>query len=177
MKFFKNGCNGGGVGSIMGGWEILEVSLHSWKRGVNPVILWRAPLTLPTPFFKIWPPPSPTFLSPPTPTALTVVVFLWLIGWSRHTWCATLLNDSMDLYTSSLSTLVPEGPWYMFYATRHQVYWGLTYNVVFYWYSNLISHTHKHKNTAHSGANRLTHTYSYIFAPLVMCSQQLPLLH
>ena len=30
---------GGGVGSIMGGQEILKVSLHSWQRGVNPVIL------------------------------------------------------------------------------------------------------------------------------------------
>ena len=61
MKFFRNGCNGGwkfliemggrggekasnmggggGVGSIMGGQEILKVSLHSWQRGVNPVIL------------------------------------------------------------------------------------------------------------------------------------------
>ena len=39
----------------------------------------------------------------------------------------------------SLGTLVPERPCYVFYATRHQVYWGLTHNVVFRWYSDLTS--------------------------------------
>ena len=42
----------------------------------------------------------------------------------------------------------------MFYATRHQVYSGLTHHVVFYWYADLISHTDKHTytqtHTAHS---------------------------
>ena len=63
MKFFENGYNGGdgkfslemeggkpgmwggggegegGFGFIMGGWEIFKVSLHSWQRGANPLIL------------------------------------------------------------------------------------------------------------------------------------------
>ena len=52
-------------------------------------------------------------------------------------WCAILLNDNMDLHMSSLGTLVPEGPWYVFYAARCQVYGGLIYNVVFYWYPDI----------------------------------------
>ena len=53
IKFFENGHNGEfllqmgggsqewgeGVGFIMGGWEIFKVSLHSWQRGANPLIL------------------------------------------------------------------------------------------------------------------------------------------
>ena len=60
----------------------------------------------------------------------------------------------MDQHMWSLGTLVPEGPWCVFYATRCQVYWGLTHNVVLYGHSDLISLTHKH--TAHSMASRLT---------------------
>ena len=37
----------------------------------------------------------------------------------------------MDLHTSSLGTLVSEGPNCAFYARRHQVYSGLANNVVF----------------------------------------------
>ena len=51
-----------------------------------------------------------------------------------------VFNDDMYLHMSSLGTVVPEGSWCMFYATGHQVYWGLTQNVVFYWCSDLISH-------------------------------------
>ena len=40
------------------------------------------------------------------------------------------INDIMDLHMSSHSTLVPEGPCCVFYATRFQVYWCLTINVV-----------------------------------------------
>ena len=93
-------------------------------------------------FLKTLPHPTPLSI----PTVLSVVLFLWLIKRSCHIWCAVLLNDNMDLHMSSLGTLVPEGPWCVFYATRRQVYWGLTHNVVFYWYSDLISHTHKHAN-------------------------------
>ena len=31
---------------------------------------------------------------------------------------------------TSLATLVPEGHWCVFYATRHQVYQGLNHHVV-----------------------------------------------
>ena len=145
------------------------------------VCLWR-PLYIACPpsFFQILSNPlSLTFLQPPTSTliVLSVVHFLWLNGWSYHIWCAILPNDNMDLHMSSLGTLVPEGPWCMFYATRCQVYLGLTHSVVFYWYSDLTSQTHKHTHTAHSGASRLTLLHKFIFAPLVMCSKQLPLLY
>ena len=128
----------------MGGWGIFKVSLHSWQRGTNSPILWRPLLyCLPTlPSFQILskPTPSPHFpvASNPTLTVLSVILFLWLKGWSRHIRCATLLNDNMDLHMSSLGTLVPRTrrtliPQCVFYATRRQIYWGLTHNVVFYW--------------------------------------------
>ena len=133
---------------------------HSWQRGPNHSYFMKTSPLLPTP-----PPPfqylsNPPSLSPPnpTPTAISIVLFLWLNGWSSHTWCAVLVNDIMDLHMSSLGTLVPEGPWCVFYATRHEVYWGLTYNVAFCWYSYLISHTQ-----THTGPSRLTHPYKYIF--------------
>ena len=125
--------------------------------GANPVILWRPPphpnIAYPhTPFSNfVHTPPTPTSLSPPppAPTVFSVAMFLWLNGWSRHIWCAILLNDNMDLYMSSLGTLVPEGPWCVFHETRRQVYWSLTHSVVFYWYSDLISIAH---NTQHTQA-------------------------
>ena len=107
---------------------------------------------------------------------LSVVLFLWLYGWSRHIWCAILLNN-MDLHMSSLGTLVTEGPWCVFHATRCQVYWVLTHNVAFYWYSDLLPHTqtYKHTHTSHSGASRLTHPYKYL--QYILCPQHIPILH
>ena len=63
-----------------------------------------------------------------------------------------LLNNIMNLHMSSLGTLVPEVPWWVFYTTRHQVYWCLTHNVAFCWYSDLISHTRTNtqKDTQHT---------------------------
>ena len=164
-------------------WEFFKVSLNSWQRGVNPLILGRPPPppsyiaypTLPAPFSRFCPPP--TSLSPPTliSTVLSVFIFLWLSGWLHHIWCAILLNDNMHLHKSSLGTLVPEEPWCVFYSTRHQVDWGLTQCgfLLVHWFD--ITHTQTH--TVHSWARRLTHPYKYIFTPPIMCSQQLPLLH
>ena len=62
-------------------------------------------------------------------------------------WCAVSLSI-MDLCMSSLGTLVPEGPWCVFYATRCQVYWGLAHNVVLLlilWFD--ITHTNTHTYT------------------------------
>ena len=56
----------------------------------------------------------------------------------------------MDLHMSNLSTLV-EGPWCVTYATRCQVYWGLTH-VIFFWYSALIPHTQD--NTDRNDVNK-----------------------
>ena len=104
------------------GWEILGNPFHTFPF-----------LSYPFPHLSV--PPAPT------PTVLSVVLFLWLNRRSCRISCTNLNNDNMDLYILSLGTLVPEGPWCVFYATRHQVYWGLKHNVLFCWYSNLISHT------------------------------------
>ena len=135
MRFFKNGCDGRDVNFLK--------SLYI----VGRVVL--TPLFFEDPLYCL--PPSPTSLSPqnPTPTILSAVLFLWLNRRSRLIWCAILLNDNMDLNMLSLGKLVPEGPWCAFHATRRQVYWSLTHNGIFHWYSDLISHTHEHTNTQH----------------------------
>ena len=82
------------------------ISSHSWQRGPSP------PCFMKTLYISYLPPfsdlvqPFPSFLLPPTPTptALSVVLLLWLNGWSHHTWCAILLHDIMDLHMSSLGT-------------------------------------------------------------------------
>ena len=103
------------------------------------------------PPFQVFSNPSPhTSLSPPTPTptVLSVVLFLWLNGWSQHIWCAILLDDNMDLNMSSLGTLVPETPWCVVCnkdssLLRSDTMWFFTGNLIWY-------HTHKH--TVHSGS-------------------------
>ena len=75
----------------------------------------------------------------------------------------------MDLHMLSYVTMLPVGPCFV-YAIKHQVYWGLTHNVVFYQYSDLIPHKKRH--TAHAGLNRLRHPYEYIYilTPPAKCS-------
>ena len=143
----------GGVGFIMVGWGLFKFSLHSWQRGANLPIVCRPTLYCLHPYFQFCLthplPPLPCQLQCPPPTVPSVNLFLWLNGWSCHIRCVILLNDNMDLHMSSLGTLVPEEPWCVFYATRRQVYWGLAH-VVFYSYSDLISHTQTHKHTQHT---------------------------
>ena len=122
---------------------------------------------------KLLPPPPPLFSS------------FWLNGWSRHIWCAIWLNDIRDLHMSSLVALVPEGPWCVFYATMHQVYWGPTHNVFFRWYSNLISHTHTHthshihtnKDAQHTQGPVGRHTHINIYLHHVLCAHSSYLYH
>ena len=110
-------------------------------RGIlSPLILWRPPhphyITYPH-LFNFVQPALPSLSPPtPTPTDLSVVLFLWLNGWSRHIWCAFLPNDIMDLHLSSLGTLV-----------KRQAYWDLTHK---FFTSTLIgyhTHTHTHMHT------------------------------
>ena len=78
----------------------------------------------------------------------------------------------------SLDTLIPEGPYCVFYASKHQAYWGLTQNMVFYYYSALISHTQTHTtHVTYTGAKRLIHPCKYILTLPVKCSQHLSVLH
>ena len=112
-------------------------------------------------FFKFHPPPFPLSPSIPIPAVLSVVLFLWLNGGSYHIWCAILLNDNMDLHMSILGTLVPEGPWCVFPATRRQVYWGLTHNLVYYRYSDFVI-THKHTQLTQGPVDWHTHINIYL---------------
>ena len=48
----------------------------------------------------------------------------------------------MDLRMLSLGNSVPKGPCSVFFEINYQVYRGLAHNVVFWQYSDLISHRH-----------------------------------
>ena len=103
--------------------------------------------------------PSHHFQPPPSnPTALFDVLFLYLNGWLCHISWVILLNI-MNLRRMSLGNFVPGRPYCVFYATRHQVYWGLTHDANFccYWFDITHIQTQKNKQTAHSGVNILTH--------------------
>ena len=110
--------------------------------------------TLPIPILPI---PSPflhfvhsTHLQPPLHSSFCHLVSLTVSVIAPH----LIIYFTQWYYGPThvkLGTLVPEGPCCVFYGTRCQVYWGMTHNVVFCWYSDLISHRHP----AHSGANRL----------------------
>ena len=104
------------------------------------------PILLTTTFSNFVQPLPPTSLSSqtPTPIVFSVALFIWLNEWSGHIWCAILCNDKMDLHMSSLHTLVPKGHWCVFYATRCQVFWGLTHEIC---YSDLISHEQNRRST------------------------------
>ena len=117
---------------------------HSWQRVPSPPILWRLPYMAYLFFFQILPTPPPTT----NPTALFVALFLWLNEWSCNIWCVASLNGLIHM--SNLGTLVPESPCCVFYATRRQVYWGLTNNVVFLlvlWLDAPHTHTKKTDST------------------------------
>ena len=87
MKFSKNGYNGGGGGGRR--WEIFTrngggggARNGGLVRGVLTLLFYEDLLYC-LPPFQILSTPSPTSLSPPTPTppiALSVVMFLWLNG-------------------------------------------------------------------------------------------------
>ena len=119
--------------------------------GANSLILWRPSLYCLYSLFQVLPTP-PTSLSPQTliPNALSVVMFLWLNGWSCHIWCAILCNNNMDLHMSSLGTLVTEGPWYVFYAKGVKltevwhIMWLFTGTLIWY---HTHTHTNKHSST------------------------------
>ena len=147
-----------------------QVFFYIVGRRVLTPLLCEDPPILPTP------PPLFPILSNSTPTALPVVLFLWLNEWSCHIRCTILLNDNMDLHMSSLGTAVPEGPWCVFFATRHQVYWGMNSFVrivtscVFYLYSDLISHTQTHKHTQHTQGPVDWHTHINVYLHHLLCA-------
>ena len=104
---------------------------------------------------------TPPFLLSPTPSPLFFLLFCFF-GWISDYTTFVVLFYLMDLRVSSLGTLVPEGSWFVFYATRFQVYWGLTHNVDFYWYSDLIWQTHKHRQHTRGQGDWNTHINIYL---------------
>ena len=95
MKFSKNGCNGGD------GKFLLEMGAKPGMGGgvcLAPTSLFQILSTQPLT-------PLPCHLQS-CPTVFSVVMFLWLNWWSCYILCVILLNDNMDLYMSSLGTLV-----------------------------------------------------------------------
>ena len=102
------------------------------------------------------------FYEDPPPTFLSVALFIWLFfGWMGHhaTFDVPFYLMTIWIYTCRILVVVPEESWYVFYETRSQVYWGPTHNVVSYWYSDLIWHTHKHKHTQLNQGPADWHTY------------------
>ena len=129
-------------------WEILYIL--SWQRAANPPILWRPSYVAYYPFFKLLPtlplPQLACHLQPPLPLFFLLFCFF--------SWMCFMPHDNMDLHKSSLGTLVPAGPWCVFYATSHQVDWGLTQHD----FLRVLGFDIIHKTyTAHSGASRLAH--------------------
>ena len=119
---------------------------HSWHRVSNSPCVMKSLLLLPTPPIYILSNPSPP--SPPTftSTAIFDVLFLWLNGWSCHSWCVILLNDIVDLYMSSLDTLIPEELAMCFvqlgvkFTEVWHIMWLFPDNLIWY-------HTHIHTKT------------------------------
>ena len=99
----------------------------------------------------------------PPPAALSVVSNLWLNGWSRPIWFAILVNNIMDLHISSISKFLPEGLWYLLYATRCQDYWGLTHT---HW-----DLSYSHKDTQYTQWQVDWHTYINIYLHQLLCAQ------
>ena len=146
----------------MGDGKFLK-SIYLVGRRVLTLLFYGDPTYIVYPLFLKFRPPTTHF--PVTSNPHSHCSFCWPVSlaewWSRHIWCAILVNDNMDLHMSSLGILVLERPWCVFYATRRQVYWGLTH-VVFYWYSDLISHTHKHTQHTQGPVDWHTHINIYL---------------
>ena len=118
-------------------------------RGVLTTFFYDDPPILPTPLFQIFSNPS-FFVASNPQSHCSLCCLVSLVEWVTAPRLMCYFNDIMDLHMLSLDTLVPEGLWCVFYATRFQVYWALTHNAFFsgtlFWY-HTHKHTHTHTNT------------------------------
>ena len=106
--------------------------------GYNVPLYWQPPL------FQILSTPPPSLSSPTaTPTALSVVLFFWLNGWSHHIWCAILIKMILWICTCWALVHLYQKDFDVFYATRHQVYWG-QHMMGFFAGTLIWYHTYKH---------------------------------
>ena len=121
----------------------------------------------PSPFSNFVQSPFPV-TSNTHPTDHSAVLFLWLNGWSHHTWCAILLNDIMDVHMLSFrtlmhvlcnktSSLLSSDTWCNFLLV---LWFDLTHTQ-----TNTNTHTHTHtKETQHTQGQVEWHTHKiYIY--------------
>ena len=95
---------------------------------------------------------------PPTPTHCSLGSFSWMGDQRKF----DVLFYLIILWIYTCRSLVPEGPWCVFY-------------VVFCWYPDLISHMQTNTHTTQCTQWSL-HPNKYIFTPCAMCSHQRSLL-
>ena len=98
------------------------------RRILNP-LFYEGPLHCLPLFFKFCqnPAPPPCHLQSLT---LLLILLSCFFDWMDH--CATF--DVLFYLMISYQWMCISGalgPWYVFYATRHQVYWGLTHDLAF----------------------------------------------
>ena len=114
-------------------------------------------------FFQILSnPPLPCRLQPRLPLLFLLSCFF---GWMSDRATLDVLFYLMIYFRSTHVE-----PWYLStrmtlmcaLATRHQVYWGMTHNVGFCRYSNLISHTHKVRPYNEGPVGWHTHKNTYL---------------
>ena len=149
----------------MGGWEIFSL-FTSWQKGAKPPISWRPPSpTLPIHLFQVLSNTPPHHSTPPTHTVLSAVLFLWLNGWFRHIWCAIYL---MILWIYTTFTFMQQG-------IKFTEVWQ-THNLVFYWYSDLISHTTNTHSTFWSQDTSIR-TYIYTTCHVLTAATSMNLNH
>ena len=130
---------------------------HSWQRVPSPLILWRPPyITYHSLFFKF----CPTFLLP-QPLPLPLFLLPCFFGWmgDRATFDVILLNGIMDQQITSLAYIVPEGLCCVFFPLRCQELLSSTTCglLLVLWFDITLTLEH----TIHTGANTVTHYYTY----------------
>ena len=156
----------------MGRWE---VSLHSWQRGANPLISWRPPtLPMSPSFFKILsknPPPTPTSRSPPTltPTALYLVMFLWLNKWSCHIWLMCYFTYYLIIWVYTCQASLPKYEKDLDVCFMQQ---GVSFTAFGHirFFSGTLIWYHTQKHTEHTQEPVDWHTHMNIYLHHLLCA-------
>ena len=127
-------------------------------------------IAYPPPLFQNFSTPPPSMSCPTlTPTAHSVVLFLWLNGWSHYIWCAILLKDIIDVHMSSLMTLMHVLCNKASSLQRSDT--GCGFSLVL-WFDLLLTHKHRHthKDTQHTQGSVDGHTHINIYLHQLLCA-------
>ena len=146
------------------------------RRGFLPSILWRPPIlpTLPFSNFIQHHHPHPHSSRAVKPLSTLFIIFsLWLNEWLCHICWVILLNNIMDLHMLSL---VPSTAKDHVVCFMQQGVSSLRPNIWRGFLLVLDLKSYEQRNTAQTGANRMTDAYKHIWTPPVLCSQQLSVL-